>query len=172
MEKFDNGALKPYLNEESAKDLAQALKIIINSIYGLTSATFDNEFRDKRNLDNIVVKGGNLFVFVLKDQVENMGYTVYHINTDSIKVTDADDRVKEDIMEKFDNIHHPSHYTEGRRFEPKDVIRDWGLNFNLGSAVKYIARAGRKDDILTDLSKAKEFIDFEIDAIKKERRDE
>ena len=30
-----------------------------------------------------------------------------------------------------DNIKHPSHYTEGRKFEPKDVIRDWGLNFNL-----------------------------------------
>ena len=33
-----NGALKPYLNEEQAADLAQALKIVINSIYGLTSA--------------------------------------------------------------------------------------------------------------------------------------
>ena len=64
-----------------------------------------------------------------------------------------------------DNIKHPSHYTEGRKFEPKDVIRDWGLNFNLGSAVKYVARAGRKDDIVQDLKKAQEFIQFEIDAI-------
>lgn len=68
-----------------------------------------------------------------------------------------------------DNVKHPSHYAEGRKFEPKDVIRDWGLNFNLGSAVKYVARAGRKDDILQDLRKAQEFIQFEIDAIEAER---
>lgn len=66
-------------------------------------------------------------------------------------------------------VKSPKHYTEGRKFEPKDVIRDWGLNFNLGSAVKYLARAGRKDDIVQDLSKAKEYIDFEIEAIKAAR---
>ena len=68
-----------------------------------------------------------------------------------------------------DNVKHPSHYTEGRKFEPKDVIRDWGLNFNMGSAVKYLSRAGRKDDIVQDLKKAQEFIQFEIDAIETER---
>lgn len=68
-----------------------------------------------------------------------------------------------------DNIKHPSHYAEGRNYEPKDVIRDWGLNFNLGSAVKYVARAGRKDDIVQDLKKAQQFIQFEIDAIEAER---
>ena len=68
-----------------------------------------------------------------------------------------------------DNVKHPSHYTEGRKFEPKDVIRDWGLNFNLGSAVKYISRAGRKDDVIQDLKKAQEFIQFEINAIEAER---
>lgn len=68
-------------------------------------------------------------------------------------------------MSKYDAVHHPSHYTEGRKYEPKDVIRDWGLNFNIGSAVKYLARAGRKDDIVQDLKKAIEFIQFEIDAL-------
>ena len=67
-----------------------------------------------------------------------------------------------------DLVHHPSHYCYSE-YEPKDVIRAWGLNFNLGSAVKYIARAGRKDDILQELSKAKQFIEFEIEAIEKER---
>ena len=70
---------------------------------------------------------------------------------------------------KRDNVKHPSHYAEGRKYEPKDVIRDWGLNFNLGSAVKYISRAGRKVDIVEDLRKAQEFIQFEIDAIEAER---
>ena len=64
-----------------------------------------------------------------------------------------------------DNISHPSHYCYGRTFEPKDVIRDWDLNFNLGSAVKYISRAGRKGDALEDLKKARQFLDFEIEAL-------
>lgn len=68
-----------------------------------------------------------------------------------------------------DKIKHPSHYAEGRKYEPKDVIRDWGLNFNLGNAVKYISRAGRKDDIVQELKKAQEYLQFEIDAIEAER---
>lgn len=66
-------------------------------------------------------------------------------------------------------VKSPKHYTEGRRFEPKDVIRDWMLNFNLGSALKYIARAGRKGDIVEDLEKAREYLAFEIEALKAER---
>lgn len=68
-----------------------------------------------------------------------------------------------------DNIKAPSHYVDGRKYEPKDVIRDWGLNFNLGSAVKYISRAGRKGDILEDLRKAKQFLEFEIEAVEENR---
>lgn len=72
----------------------------------------------------------------------------------------------------YDNVSRPSHYAEGRRYEPKDVIRDWGLNFNLGSAVKYISRAGRKGPILEDLRKARKFIDFEISAIESQKSEE
>lgn len=60
-------------------------------------------------------------------------------------------------------VNHPAHYCEGRQYEPKDVIRDWDLNFNLGSAVKYISRAGRKDNTIRDLKKAVQFIEFEIE---------
>lgn len=67
-----------------------------------------------------------------------------------------------------DMIKRPEHYCFSK-FEPKDVIREWGLNFNLGSAVKYIARAGRKDDIVQDLKKAREFLTFEIEALEAER---
>ena len=66
-------------------------------------------------------------------------------------------------------VDHPAHYCYSK-YEPKDVIRDWGLNFNLGSAVKYIARAGRKDDIIQDLEKAKKFLEFEIEALQEERK--
>ena len=75
---------------------------------------------------------------------------------------------KNSLTPKVDLVHHPAHYCYSK-YEPKDVIRAWGLNFNLGSAVKYIARAGRKDDILQELNKAKQFIEFEIEAIEKER---
>ena len=65
-------------------------------------------------------------------------------------------------MKEFDIINNPSHYCEGRTYEPIAVIKDWGLNFNLGNTVKYISRAGRKDNILQDLKKAKFYLDWEI----------
>ena len=67
--------------------------------------------------------------------------------------------------ETFSAIENPSHYCEGRKFEPKDVIRDWELNFNLGNVVKYISRNGRKDgeSVLKDLKKAKQYLNFEIE---------
>lgn len=74
-----------------------------------------------------------------------------------------------DCVKEFDTVHKPSHYAKGRRFEPKDVIADWELGFNLGNAVKYISRCGRKGDPIEDLQKAKEFIDFEIGEYKKSR---
>ena len=67
------------------------------------------------------------------------------------------------------NAINPEHYNRLDP-QPKDVIRSWGLNFNLGNAVKYIARAGHKDDIIQDLKKAQEYIQFEIDAIEAERK--
>lgn len=92
------GALKPYLTEELADALAQALKIVINSIYGLTSASFDNLFRDTRNKDNIVAKRGALFMTLLKGEVEKRGFTVAHIKTDSIKIPDATPDIQEFVI--------------------------------------------------------------------------
>ena len=91
------GALKPYLNEEQASGLAQALKIVINSIYGLTKASFVNPFRDTRNIDNIVAKRGALFMTLLKNEVEKRGFIVAHVKTDSIKIPDATEEIKEFI---------------------------------------------------------------------------
>lgn len=76
-----------------------------------------------------------------------------------------DDPVELNIPSKFDVISHPSHYTEGRTYEPRKVIADWGLNFNLGNAVKYLSRAGRKGDKIKDLRKAIQYIDFEIEEL-------
>ena len=96
--KLLGGALKPYLNKEQAGDLAQALKIVINSIYGLTSASFENPFRDIRNKDNIVAKRGALFMTLLKREVQKRGFIVAHIKTDSIKIPDANDYIKDFVM--------------------------------------------------------------------------
>lgn len=67
-------------------------------------------------------------------------------------------------------ISHPAHYCYSK-YEPKDVIRAWGLNFNLGNSVKYIARAGRKDDVLQDLKKARQYLDFEIEYLENDKND-
>ena len=89
--KMLGGKLAPYLDDESkAGDLAQALKIAINSVYGLTAANFENPFRDIRNVDNIVAKRGALFMVNLKHAVQEKGYQVAHIKTDSIKIPNAD----------------------------------------------------------------------------------
>ena len=98
--KMLGGKLAPYLDDEStAKDLAQALKIAINSVYGLTSANFDNPFRDIRNKNNIVALRGALFMRTLQDEVQARGYTVAHIKTDSIKIPDADPEIIQFVMD-------------------------------------------------------------------------
>lgn len=84
------GVLAKYLtNTESSKELSYALKIILNCVYGYTSASFENKFRDRRNKDNIVAKRGALFMIDLKYEVQARGFTVAHIKTDSIKIPDA-----------------------------------------------------------------------------------
>lgn len=88
--KLFDGKLAKYLdNEEQADALSSALKIVINSVYGLTSAKFPNAFRDPRNEDNIVAKRGALFMVNLKHEVQRRGFTVAHIKTDSIKIPNA-----------------------------------------------------------------------------------
>ena len=98
--KMLNGALAKYLTDEgTAADLAQALKIAINSVYGLTSASFENPFRDNRNKDNIVAKRGALFMVNLKHEVQKRGFTVAHIKTDSIKIPDATPEIIKFVMD-------------------------------------------------------------------------
>ena len=95
------GVLRPFIEKEgfNPDDLAQALKIVINAVYGLTAANFDNRFRDIRNKDNIVAKRGALFMCNLMHEVENLGFTVAHIKTDSIKVPNANHDIRKFIIE-------------------------------------------------------------------------
>ena len=95
-----DGKLAPYLDDESkAKDLAQALKIAINSVYGLTAARFETACKDPRNIDNIVAKRGALFMINLKHEVQKRGFIVAHIKTDSIKIPDATPEIIQFVMD-------------------------------------------------------------------------
>lgn len=68
-------------------------------------------------------------------------------------------------MSNFDPVGKPAHYAEGRQYEPIDVITDWELNYRLGNVVKYVSRAGRKQNTLEDLKKAAWYLQREIEAL-------
>lgn len=94
-----DGKLAPYFVEEHLKTLGTAMKTPINSVYGLTMAGFENPFRDTRNIDNIVAKRGALFMIDLKHAVEERGFTVAHIKTDSIKIPNATPEIIQFVMD-------------------------------------------------------------------------
>jgi len=84
------GILEKHLGStDDAEALAYALKIIINIVYGLTSAKFANKFKDNRNKDNIVAKRGSLFMIDLKHALQEEGIKIAHIKTDSVKLPKA-----------------------------------------------------------------------------------
>lgn len=88
--KLFDGRLVEIAKNYDLDELGKALKIPINSMYGLTSAKFDNPALDPRNIDNIVAKRGALFMIDLKHYVQDeLGLTVAHIKTDSVKIPGA-----------------------------------------------------------------------------------
>lgn len=63
-------------------------------------------------------------------------------------------------------VNHPEHY--GGKEDPYEVIKvieAWGLGFHLGNTVKYIARAGKKDDIIQELKKAQWYLQRKINRL-------
>jgi hypothetical protein len=131
--KMLNGKLKPFLTEpESADALSYALKIVINIVYGMTSARFDNPFNDIRNIDNIVAKRGALFMIDLKNAVQERGFTVAHIKTDSIKIPNATPEII-----KFVNDFGKKY---GYEFEHEATYE----KFCLVNEAVYVAREGDK----------------------------
>lgn len=129
-----DGKLAKFLDgsKDDAEDLAYALKIVVNIVYGLTSAKFENAFKDNRNVDNIVAKRGALFMIDLKHAVQDEGFQVIHIKTDSIKIPNA----TPEIIEFVTNF--------GRKFGydfEHEVTYD---KFCLVNDAVYIARSGGK----------------------------
>ena len=94
------GRLAKYLEDESSADMLQkALKLPINSSYGLTAANFETPLRDPRNVNNIVALKGALTMRTLQDEVMNRGFKVAHIKTDSIKIPNATKEIIDFCME-------------------------------------------------------------------------
>jgi energy-coupling factor transporter ATP-binding protein EcfA2 len=119
-------------DEAGAEALAYALKIVINIVYGLTSARFENPFRDVRNVDNIVAKRGALFMIDLKHAVQDRNFLVVHIKTDSIKIPNATKEIIDFIID-FGRKY-------GYEFEHEITYDKFAL---INDAV-YVARSGGK----------------------------
>lgn len=56
----------------------------------------------------------------------------------------------------------PKHYENGKDYDLIDVIKDYDLSFNLGNVIKYVCRAGKKENELKDLEKAVDYLEREI----------
>ena len=83
------------------------------------------------------------------------------------KVVSASKSIGGKEVKKADNslLIRPDYYNPDSAYEPRKVIKAWGLNWNLGNALKYIARCGKKanNSKLIDLEKAMTYIGFEIE---------
>ena len=137
--KMFDGKLAKYLTADSnPKALSNALKIVINSVYGLTAQVerdgYKSSFRDVRNKDNIVAKRGALFMIDLLTEVVARGGEVIHIKTDSIKVANPSKELQDYIL----NFGHRYGYT----FEIEHKFEKICL---VNNAV-YIAKCAKDDE--------------------------
>lgn len=132
--KLLGGKLVKYLSgaDDGSEDLAYALKIVVNIVYGLTSARFPNPFRDPRNRDNIVAKRGALFMIDLKHALQEKGVQVIHIKTDSVKIPGGNPEIIEFVMEF------------GRRYGYEFEVEAVYDRFLLVNDAVYVARSGGK----------------------------
>lgn len=134
--KMFNGKLKDFLNDrEQAKNVSQALKIAINAVYGQTMMNdkYGNPFRDPRNIDNFVAKCGALFMVNLKNLVEDNGYKVIHVKTDSLKVLNPDEKIQKIIFD-YGKLY-------GYDFEIENIFE----RICLTNDAAYIARLAKDD---------------------------
>lgn len=83
----------PEAQAKAADELQGALKLVLNSTYGISAAKFDNPLKDPRDKNNIIALRGALFMRTLQDEVTNRGFKVISIRTDSLKIPDATDEI-------------------------------------------------------------------------------
>ena len=172
------GKLKPFLQDKAhAEDLAYALKIVINIVYGLTAAKFENAFRDPRNKDNIVAKRGALFMIDLKQAVQEQGFTVAHIKTDSIKIPNATQEIIDFVINfgakygydfELETIYDKFCLVNDAVYVAKDPKKGWsatGAQFQHPYVFKHLF--GKGDTVFDDLCETKQvtkgamYLDFD-----------
>lgn len=139
------------------KMINDVVKKMISDNGEITTETLANLFPIL--FGDILISGPH---FTFSDSEKCMDFVCNYLNEKNI-ILPVYDKTKK--SSDFDAVSRPSHYMEGRKYEPRKVIADWGLNFNLGNAVKYISRAGRKGDKIEDLQKAIQYIEFEIEEL-------
>lgn len=92
--KLYDGKLAKYLEStDEAKALSKALKLPLNAFFGMSFATFPNPARDSRDVNNIIALRGALFMKTLFDAVEEQGYKIRHVKTDSVKISNGDAKI-------------------------------------------------------------------------------
>ena len=96
---FDGKLLKYLESDEMADRVQTTMKLILNSTYGIIEATFDNPLKDPRDKNNTIAVRGSCFMRKLQKAVEDKGYKVIHIKTDSIKVPNATQDIIDFIIE-------------------------------------------------------------------------
>lgn len=96
---FDGKFMKYLTSDQEADRLQNALKLVLNSTYGIAAATFDNPLRDPRDVNNIIALRGALFMKTLQDEIVKQGYSVVHIKTDSCKVPNGDPEIAKFILD-------------------------------------------------------------------------
>jgi hypothetical protein len=89
------------------------------------------------------------------------------------KMQQYDEVFMNDVLGGFysmeDYVNHPPHYKSNTGLESIDVIEAFELDFNLGNAVKYILRCGKKDDACQDLKKAVWYLNRAINNFEEEQ---
>lgn len=96
----------------------------------------------------------------------NKDISINKFKTIKIPIIDFNqvEREANDIV-NTDNVNHPSHYTDGN-IEVIDFIEDKKLNYHRGNVVKYVCRAGKKNNEIEDLQKASWYLNREIERLK------
>ena len=140
------------------------MKVICKCDDNIVNLTYGKEYKCLNSADEWINAEQEQLITVIDDIGEVM-------NACKWRFTLVENALQEEIVKELfefippEQINHPSHYNQGK-YEVIDVIEDWNLGFNLGNAVKYIGRAGHKDDIVQDLKKAKWYIEREIKRLK------
>ena len=134
----------------------------------------------KRSLKTKIIGGINMR-YEAGDRVEGVnGRELTIVQVDSVnevyKMSNgqlySEEHIKSKVFhsEDIETIDYPKHYNQGK-YEVIDIIEDWGLGFNLGNAIKYIARCKHKGNKVQDIQKAIWYLQREITS-KEEQHDQ